>query len=35
LFFTPVFYVVLRTLSGKKLHSASTPALHAKEHSHD
>ncbi|MFO0390127.1 MAG: efflux RND transporter permease subunit [Alphaproteobacteria bacterium] len=35
LFFTPVFYVVLRTLSGRKLHSANTPALHSKGSGHE
>ncbi|MGE0755098.1 MAG: efflux RND transporter permease subunit, partial [Alphaproteobacteria bacterium] len=32
LFLTPVFYVALRTLSGRKLHSASMPALHGSTH---
>ncbi len=31
LFLTPVFYVLLRTLFGGKLHSASKPSLHAVE----
>lgn len=31
LFLTPVFYVTLRTLSGRKLHSASECAIHKKE----
>ncbi len=35
LFLTPVFYVILRTLSGRKLHSATTHALHMEECKHD
>ena len=31
LFLTPVFYVGLRTLVGKELHSASGPSLHVEE----
>lgn len=32
LLFTPVFYALLRSISGKELHSASTPALHGGSH---
>lgn len=31
LFLTPVFYVLLRSMSGKRLTSAATPALHSHE----
>ncbi len=34
LFLTPVFYVGLRNLSGKKLTSATPPAIHSHEHPH-
>lgn len=35
LFLTPVFYVLLRTISHNKLTSASQPALHSEEHSNE
>jgi multidrug efflux pump len=34
LFLTPVFYVGLRTLVGKRLHSAGQCAIHSQEHPH-
>ncbi|MBS0285847.1 MAG: efflux RND transporter permease subunit [Proteobacteria bacterium] len=35
LFLTPVFYVILRTLAGKRLTSAHVPAIHSQDPSQD